>query len=446
MPVLHTSALSQYVDDANAAPGGYQDPEIVSRYEPIELMFDTVIDHSLSPYSETYFDQQMALYREISGRDLDQEQGELHADDVEGLRRAPNPTGIQDSAVLAEYVRCVSSMLALSCLNGRPTVLDMGAGHGLGSEIIAYTGCEVHAVDIDAGLGALSRERIAARDLDVTRFDLNFDDLSALEDDRYDGAFFFQALHHCLRPWKLIADLKTKLHDDGVIAFVGEPVQSYWWQHWGVRLDPVSLYVARRDGWFESGWSHAFIRDCFERSGFHLTFLTGGYRGDEIGIATCSEARRQTVLRLAGELSLHEVHAVGSIGDDRHYQSSLGEPTRLLGRPAFRQVRAGNDALVYGPYADVTAGTYEVSMLVQYSRPLRRFRNAEHLRIDIIHGPEFKTLFRTRERTGSVGRVRLLQYRFDVDADTRKLEVRAFPRGAPGWIISVPIIRRVGEG
>lgn len=443
MPVLHTSALTQYVDDANAAPGGYQDPEIVARYEPMELVFDTVIDHSLSPYSEAYFDQQMALYREISGRDLDQEQGELHADDLEGLRRAPNPTGIQDSAVLAEYVRCVSSMLALSCLNGRPTVLDMGAGHGLGSEVIAYTGCEVHAVDIDAGLGALSRERIAARDLDVTRFDLNFDDLSVLEDDRYDGAFFFQALHHCLRPWKLIADLKTKLHDDGVIAFVGEPVQSYWWQHWGVRLDPVSLYVARRDGWFESGWSHAFIRDCFERSGFHLTFLTGGYRGDEIGIATRSETKRQTVLDFARKMGLEEVRMAGSVGGDRQYQSNLGEDTRLLGRPAFRQVRKGKDALVYGPYADVAAGKYEVSMLVQYSGPRPRFGRAEHLTIDIIHGPAPETLFKTRERPKGAGKVRLLQYRFDVNADAKSLEVRVFSHGEPDWIVSVPTIRRI---
>lgn len=108
MPVLHTSALTRYVDDANAAPGGYQDPEIVARYEPLELAFDTIVDQSLSPYSDAYVSQQMNLYREIAGRDLDQEQGELHADDVTSLRRAPNPTGIPDAAVLAEYVRCVA--------------------------------------------------------------------------------------------------------------------------------------------------------------------------------------------------------------------------------------------------------------------------------------------------------------------------------------------------
>jgi len=446
MPVLHTAALSRYVEDANAAPGGYEDPEIVARYEPIELIFDTVVDQTLSPYSDAYFDQQVALYREIAGRELDQQLGELHADDIEGLRRAPNPTGIANAAVLSEYVRCVSSMLALSCLDGRPTVLDMGAGHGLGSEIIAYTGCVVHAVDIDHGLGALSRERTALRNLDVTRFDLNFDDLGVLEEDRYDAAFFFQALHHCLRPWKLIADLKAKLHADGVIAFVGEPIQNQWWRHWGIRLDPVSLYVARRDGWFESGWSHDFIRDCFERSGFHLTFLTGGYEGNEIGIATLNDTKRKAVLAHARSLGLQETRAVGSVGDDLRYRSNAGEAAILCGRPAFRQLRKGNGALVYGPYADVAAGKYEVSMLVQYDGPRRGLGRSKNLTIDIIHGHASETLFKTRERAGRADKPRLLQYEFELHSDTRRLEVRAFTSGASDWVVSVPTIRRVADG
>ena len=445
MPALHTSALAQYVEDAVNAPGGYQDPAIVAKYEPIDLVFDTSVDQSLSPYSDAYFAQQMALYSEIAGRDLDQEQGELHSGDHTALRHAPNPTGIQDAAVLAEYVRCVASMQALACLDGRPTVLDMGAGHGLGSEVIAYTGCVVHAVDIDPGLGALSRHRSAERNLDVTRLDLNFDDLGTLADAHYDAAFFFQALHHSLRPWKLIADLATKLKPDGVIAFVGEPIQNMWWRNWGIRLDPVSLFVARRDGWFESGWSHDFIRDCFARSGFHLTFLAGGYGGDEIGIATRNEGKRQAVLAQARKLGFGEVQKAGTVGSDQQYRSALGEATALCGRPAFRQVRKGNDALVYGPYAAATAGTYEVSLLVQDDGPVWRFGTSGYLTVDIIHGAGSEQLFRTRERATGGNKVRLLRYQVELTRDVERLEIRAFSSGASDWTVSVPAIQRLAD-
>ena len=443
MPILHTSALSRYVEDADAAPGGYADPAMVARYEPLDLRYDTSVDQTLSPYSDAYFDQQMALYREVAGRPLDQELGELHSDNVDALRHAPNPTGIPDAATLAEYVRCVSSMLALAGLGERPTVLDMGAGHGLGSEVLAYTGCAVHAVDIDPGLGALSRERVAARNLDVTRFDLNFDDIGMLEDGRYDGAFFFQALHHCLRPWKLIADLKTKLQPDGVIAFVGEPIQSIWWRHWGLRLDPVSLYVARKSGWFESGWSHEFIRDCFVRNGYQLTFLTGGYRGDEIGIATASEAKRDAVLAHAHSLGFHERHAIGSVGEDNRYRSGLGEVATLCGRPAFRQRREGTDALIYGPYAAAAAGRYEVSLLVRQDGPQYRFWRPGRLTIDAIHGGQVEQLLRASVRGRGGSETRLLHYRFDLDRSVQDLEVRVFSHGAPVWTVSVPAIRRL---
>ena len=446
MPALHTSLLDQYVADADAAPGGFADPAVVSRYEPIELRFDTPVDQTLSPYSGAYFDQQMALYREIAGRALDQETGELHDDDTSVLRNAPNPTGIPDAAQVAEHMRSVSTMFAVARLQGRPAVLDMGAGHGLGSEVFAYTGCRVHAIDIDPGLGALSRERAAARDLDITRTEMNFDDVASLPNEAYDAAFFSQALHHCLRPWKLIADLEPKLRPDGVIAFVGEPINDLWWKHWGLRLDPVSLYVARSRGWFESGWSHGFIRDCFERSGFQLTFLTGGFEGGEIGIATGSEAKRRAILAHAAKLGLRETHTASGLGiGDERFRSHTGEETRLCGRPAFRQVIDSDSALICGPYARVNVGRYEISMLVTQAAASSILRRPGPLTIDISHDGGDRKLFRVKVRGPRHGKTQLLQYSFDVAGEIKDLEVRAFAGRRAEWTVSVPTIRRVSE-
>ncbi len=66
------------------------------------------------------------------------------------------------------------------------------------------------------------------RKLDVVRSTLNFDDLSPIPAKTYAAAYFFQPLHHCLRPWDLIGQLGEKLTDDGVIAFAGEPLQTIW--------------------------------------------------------------------------------------------------------------------------------------------------------------------------------------------------------------------------
>lgn len=445
MPALHTSDLAQYVEDAQCAPGGYQDPSIVARYEPIELVYETAVDQTLSPYSDAYFEQQVALYSEIAGRPLNQELGELHDEDIETLIHAPNPGGLKDSVFLAEYVRCAAAMLSLSCLTERPKVLDMGAGHGLGSEVLAYAGCIVHAVDLDPKLGRLSRQRSAVRNFDITRMDLNFDDVGTLPNNHYSGAFFFQALHHSLRPWKLIADLAAKVEPDGVIAFVGEPIQSIWWQHWGVRLDPVSLYAARAYGWFESGWSHTFIRDCFERSGFQLTFLTGGYDGGEIGIATRTERKRQDILAKARQGGFHEVYKTGTIAVDQQYRSTFGEPVTLCGRPAFRQMQRDCGALIYGPRASVPAGRYEVSLLARHEAPRWRFGRSGHLTIDVVHGAGLKTVLRKRVRIYGTAKVRLLRYRFVVETDAQDLEVRAFPHGASDWTVSIPTIQRLPD-
>lgn len=289
MPTLTVPDLDTLV--AAVYKYGFSHPE-VTQHIPITLKFASVVDESLDPFSDAYFAQQVALYEEISGRRLNQESGELHLeDDTTALLTAPNPLGIVNVAHTAEHVRALSTMLSLSGLGERPKVLDMGAGHGLSSEVFAFCGCRVHAVDIDPNLGTMSTKRALARNLDIVRSEINYDDLSAITTGNYEAAFFFQSLHHCLRPWDLIEQLKGKLTAGGVIAFTGEPLQTAWWKHWGVRLDHESLFVARARGWFESGWSHDFIRECFTRNGLEMRFYSGGHGGGEIGFA--SEAPRR---------------------------------------------------------------------------------------------------------------------------------------------------------
>ena len=306
MPEMNSEKLAEFVriiDEEYAGDLGA--PGVAERFYPIDFKFETPVDQNLNPFAPEYYDQQRALYREIAGRELNQWDGELHPVDVPSLVSAPNPLGLGIPNFLSEHVRAISTMLGVADLAPNPFVLDLGAGHGLSSEILAFCGCIVRAIDIDPALGELSHLRAAARSLPIQRSVLSYDDITTIPDGGCEAAFFFQSLHHCLKPWKLIADLSTKLEPNGVIAFTGEPIQAGW-RNWGLRLDQESLYVARKYGWFESGWSHDFLRACFMRNGYTLHFVSGGHGGGEIGFAALDPAKAALCLVKAQSMGLTE--------------------------------------------------------------------------------------------------------------------------------------------
>lgn len=368
MPVIHTSRLPEYLHAVVASNGDFRAPAVAERFLPLTLAFDTVVDQSLSPYSDAYFAQQLALYREISGRELDQASGELHPGDLDRLLTTPNPLGMPDVAEVGEHVRSVSTMLSLASLNGSARVLDLGAGHGLSSEVFAFAGAQVHAVDIDRDLGAIARQRAHGRHLSIVREDMNFDDVAAVRGGPFDAAFFFQSFHHCLKPWKLIADIEPHLAEEAVIGFTGEPMQTLWWRNWGLRLDHVSIFVARHLGWFESGWSHAFIADCFARNGMVLDFYTGGHAGGEIGMATASPLKRAAI---------------------------------------------AEKALVYGPYVGASAGRYEFAVM------LTKDGGAGSIVLDVVSASRGLSFYDERCRFGR-GRGAALPWRVRVDRGGRR--------------------------
>lgn len=440
MPNVHTADLDAFVDLVNQNGGDLDAARVVERYYPLDLQFDTQVDQDLDPFSTAYFEQQVQLYREIAARDLDQATGELHADDLGALATAPNPTGQSNAALVAEQVRATATMLVVACLGPKPKVLDMGAGPGLSSEVMAYPGGHVHAVDIDADFGMLARSRAAALGLDITRTELNFDDLDALEGGDYNAAFFTQSLHHCLKPWELIAKLRSKITSSGVIGFVGEPVQENWWRHWGIRLDHESVYVARQRGWFESGWSYRFIRECFVRNGMTLTFFSGGMRGEEIGIATADERQHAKVVEAARLIGLSERYPADDLPIlDSHFRSMIGEEIKLLGRPGYHQSEVGRGTLIYGPYVTLEPGRYEIAFLATLHRSSAFSRSK--MILDVAGEAGAIGVYRSRIRNISSSPTVIIR-QFILSERAQRVEARLFISGGR-WTASVPTLRRL---
>ena len=285
MPVYKPEDLPELVREIDSVGGGWAHHPSLSHLKPFKLVYDTHVDESLCPFSSEYFSQQIQLYEEISNRKLDQENNELHPQyNIGDLVNAPNPLGICDVDISAEQVRGLATMVAMCGLGDSPKILDLGAGHGLASELFAYLGCKVHSVDIDPELGRLASIRAGYKKLNIHRYTQNFENLDNITSD-FDAAFFFQSLHHSLKPWELIHEVKKKLNSDRApIAFTGEPINNFW-KNWGLRLDIESAYVARKFGWFESGWSGEFLEQCFRKNGMRLKQFTGGHAQSSIGIA-----------------------------------------------------------------------------------------------------------------------------------------------------------------
>lgn len=362
------SNLGDFVELIDREFGGnLRDPQVEVLWNSLNVQYNTQIDESINPFSDAYFLSQIKLYNEISGRQLNQESGELHPVDIESLVDCPNPQGLDDISHVSETVRALSLMLFLACLRPDAHVLDLGAGHGMSSEVYAFCGARVHAVDIDPKLSELALCRAKKRSLRVFRSLMNFDSILSVNGDSYDAAFFFQSLHHCLKPWDLVKKLQLKIADHGVIGFCGEPIQDGW-RHWGVRRDLESVYVARKYGWFESGWSLGFIEECFRRNGMELIVANGGLYGGYIGLAASDPDKLCLIRERAAALGVNVVNR------NVHLVNGLSFPPEPVGYIVdFKKSEWPEIVLSARGLSGVESwGTWSVGdvVMLEFSRPL----------------------------------------------------------------------------
>lgn len=289
--VIPTTDLDRFVKECDES-GLLATARGRERLAGFQLSHSARVDQSLDPFSEEYFQQQVGLYREISGRELDQGTGEQTPIDVEAHAMAANPYNQARIGHIARHVRAIQGSLMAANLPAGAAILDMGCGWGLSSETMAYSGAMVTAVDINPRFVELIQRRAVRLGLPIEAVVSNFD--SYTDSRRYDLVFFYECLHHSLRPWETLARMVKLLKPGGRIMWAGEPVNRSWWRHWGLRLDPESVYVMRKYGWWEGGWSLGFLTRCFERCGMSLQVIGGiGLDGGPVGFAVRAEEAGQ---------------------------------------------------------------------------------------------------------------------------------------------------------
>lgn len=324
--ILRTIDLPQFVAESDRL-GGPGNPECERYWAGLEYRPDMIVDQSLDPFSEDYVDQQLALYREMSGRDFDQLSNEHTTLDVAKHVAAINPYDHAFPGGLAQHMERLTRAIRFGAPRRGGRLLDMGCGWGLSSEIAAYCGLSVTAVDVNPDFVELVNRRAARLNLDIKAQQGEFDTFES--GDRFAMILFYECFHHALRPWDLLARIMRHLEPDGRIVLAGEPINSLWWVNWGLRLDPLSVYCIHKFGWFESGWSVDFLATAFHRAG--LTAKISDHPEGEIGFTVIG------TLPKLGRVAANEIGALWQHDGwmiESEYMTSRGESRLFVPFPA----------------------------------------------------------------------------------------------------------------
>lgn len=296
--------------------GGPGSPECERYWAGIAYQPDFIVDQTLDPFGDAYVEQQLALYREISGRDFDQISNEHTSLDIDKHVAAVNPYDHGFPGGLALHVERLSRAIRLGAPPRGSRFLDMGCGWGLSSEVAAYCGLEVTAVDVNPDFVELVRRRAALSGSHIKAVTGTFDTFES--DDRYAMVLFYECFHHALRPWTVLERMVRHLLPNGHIVLAGEPINDHWWTHWGLRLDCLSVYCIHKFGWLESGWSAEFLMAAFARAGLSCEIV--GELSGEVGPVVIG--RRTQIERVGAD----------QIGKSWHHRGWFAEPQYLAGR------------------------------------------------------------------------------------------------------------------
>lgn len=263
--------LDSFIEKSDAL-GGPGHPATLDYWADFHYTSTVIVDTTLHPDSDAYFNQMMNLYEEISGRKLDQQKHELTNFDVSSLVDLESPYAFVEPSQRALHYLRLAKAIEVAKLPKGAKVLDMGCGWGLSSELLAQFGFKVTSVDINPLFVDLVQKRAKRLNLNINVTESSFDEYFA-EPMTLDAALFYECFHHAVKLGDLLRNVHSFLNAQGKLILAGEPIQSIWWPSWGLRLDALSVYCIKKFGWFESGWSELYLKRVLSENNFIPVFF-----------------------------------------------------------------------------------------------------------------------------------------------------------------------------
>lgn len=354
---ISESGLDAFVAESDRL-GGPGSPACEAYWADFTYTPTLQVDQSLDPFSEAYVDQQLALHLEMSGRAFDQSVNELSTFSMDAHVNAPNPYAHHNPAELAMHIQRLSKAFRVAGVGLNAHLLDMGCGWGLSSEIAAYLGLRVTAVDINPAFVDLVNARAERSGSRIKAVQSAFDQYRPVGG--HDAILFYECLHHAVRPWTLLQTLVDHLSPDGRLILAGEPINDSWWVNWGLRLDALSVYCIRKFGWFESGWSMPFVEAVFERIGLRFevhadadpfigyTIIGASNRGVRRPMAEIVAETQSVALQIEQDTALVSGHGAFDLPFPSGASRAWLEIFNHRGRPVFATIRLGRKLVFEG--------------------------------------------------------------------------------------------------
>lgn len=237
--------------------------------------FCYVVDYPLpkDPYSQEYYEAQMQLYLNISGRKKYTIANEHSPFNFEAIKNSPFPYFTKSPNTVGEQLIAQGFLIKTMNLAADSKIVEFGPGWGNTTLHLAQMGYKVTAVDCEESFLNLIKYR--TRNLADQVETLNKDMLEFTSNVKYDAAVFFECFHHCANHLQLLKNLHNVITDEGLIAFAAEPIADFPYP-WGLRLDGMSVWSIRKFGWLELGFEPSY----FMRTLLMLGWTPKRYRSD----------------------------------------------------------------------------------------------------------------------------------------------------------------------
>jgi len=339
----HAAALRTKSDDA------FRGALAAVLFRPREMLGRLPKD----PCSEEYRSAQLRLYEQLTQRPYDVAQEETKFDRAHMLRW-PFPYATRSPTTVGNYLMTYGQIIKEMNLPSGAHILEMGSGYGPLTYHLASMGYRVTCTDISENLLEYVRARCADLPGSVNTIQCDMNNFSVTG--VYDAVVFFESFHHVLNHADLMQRIGGCLDENGILVFAGEPIVPSYSDivpyPWGLRMDGMSLWAIRREGWLELGFRTEYFNELLRRTGWKQKRVTSlSLPGADMWI--CHRPRKA------------KVDSAGA-GDLVH--SWLASDSAILtqcGRldPETDTIRSQNQAgyLSYGPYLDLDAGTYEIT-------------------------------------------------------------------------------------
>lgn len=252
--------------------GGPGTPACLEYWQDVLYDPETDLSAVMDPLSPAYMDQQMALYRELTGHDYSDARDEFTGGiPIERLLNAPNAYDLEDALQYASHCVAMGLLVRRLGLPRGARILELGSGWGFTQEFLAQCGYETAGVEINQDFVATSNARLERLGFG-TRVQMgSFEDFDVSEIGQFDAVISYEAFHHAVDTLAMLRKYTALLKPGGAFALIAEPFNHYY-PTWGLRRDPYSIYSIAKFGWFESGWSADYMTYLYGLVGLNAEF------------------------------------------------------------------------------------------------------------------------------------------------------------------------------